>query len=330
MKRACLVCAAILFSLCLLSAPALAAEKPYDPLAVAVQEVRAVDLIVKDAARNREIPLKVYLPSNPAPAPVVLFSHGLGGSREGNMFLGKHWASRGYVAVFLQHPGSDVEVWQGKPVADRMTLMKQAASAENYMLRVKDVHAVLDQLAVWNKAGADSLTGRLDLDHIGMSGHSFGAATTQAVGGQSALGGRVSGADPRIKAAVMFSPSAPAVGDAGKAFSTVKIPWLLMTGTKDTSVIGNATVESRLAVFPVLPEGSKYELVLNNAEHSAFSDRKLPGDREPRNPNHHTAILAITTAFWDAYLRGDAAAKTWLDGDGPRAILEKEDRWQKK
>jgi hypothetical protein len=71
-------------------------------------------------------------------------------------------------------------------------------------------------------------------------------------------------------------------------------------------------------------------LVLDGAEHSAFSDTLLPGDKGKRNPNHHKAILAIGTAFWDAYLREDSAAKKWLDGDGPRSVLEKADTWQKK
>jgi hypothetical protein len=71
-------------------------------------------------------------------------------------------------------------------------------------------------------------------------------------------------------------------------------------------------------------------LVLDNAEHSAFSDRALPGDNEKRNPKHHRSILALTTAFWDAYLRDDPKARKWLDGDGPGKILDKDDRWQKK
>ncbi|MCU0982443.1 MAG: dienelactone hydrolase, partial [Pirellulaceae bacterium] len=62
-------------------------------------------------------------------------------------------------------------------------------------------------------------------------------------------------------------------------------------------------------VFPALAPGDKFELVLDKAEHSVFTERPLPGDREQRNLNHHRAILAISTAFWDAYLRGDAAAK---------------------
>ncbi|HRR32543.1 MAG TPA: hypothetical protein P5026_00435 [Kiritimatiellia bacterium] len=110
----------------------------------------------------------------------------------------------------------------------------------------------------------------------------------------------------------------------------VAIPWLLMTGTKDSSPIGRTDVPSRLAVFPALPRGEHYELILDNAEHSAFGDRPLPGDQEPRNPSHHRAILALSTAFWDAYLREDVAARAWLMGDGPRKVLEEKDRWQRK
>ncbi|MBN1809793.1 MAG: dienelactone hydrolase, partial [Planctomycetes bacterium] len=96
----------------------------------------------------------------------------------------------------------------------------------------------------------------------------------------------------------------------------------------DTAPIGDADMESRLAVFPALPPGGKYELVLYGAEHSAFTDRALPGDSGPRNPNHHRVILALSTAFWDAYLRKDLAAKIWLDGDGPKTVLETLDMWR--
>jgi predicted dienelactone hydrolase len=303
----------------------------YDPLALPnAFQGQTLELAVQDSARQREIPVKVYLPDSHQPAPVVLFSHGLGGTREGSAYLGKHWSGRGYVAVFLQHPGSDDSVWRDEAASKRMGAMQQAASAQNLLLRVRDVPAVLDRLAAWNAESGHALAGRLDLEHVGMSGHSFGAVTTQSVSGQSApaIGPRFT--DPRIKAAIPMSPSSPRRGNVQTAFSSVTIPWLLMTGTKDTAPIGDQTVESRLAVFSALPPGDKYELVLDKAEHSAFSDRALPGDSEPRNPNHHRAILALSTAFWDAYLRRDPAAKAWLEGPGPRGILQPEDRWQKK
>ena len=309
----------------------------YDPLKVeAIQSVRSIDLSVIDVARDREIPIRVYLPpdnagrSRPAASPVVLFSHGLGGSRAGSPFLGKHWAARGYVAVFLQHRGSDESVWKDQPLAKRMAAMREAASGKNYLLRAQDVPAVLDQLAKWNGESGHELAGRLDAQTVGMSGHSFGGHTTQAVAGQKfPLGGQAL-TDARVKAAIVMSPSAPDRGDINAAFGSVKIPWLLMTGTHDTAAIGSQTPESRRRVFPALAPGDKFELVLDKAEHSAFTERPLPGDQQQRNPNHHRAILALSTAFWDAYLREDAAAKAWLLGDGPRRILEPADVWQKK
>lgn len=320
----------------------------YDPLARSDAPIRQLDLVVEDDARRRELPLRVYLPPEPraaapsdaaaapAPAPVVLFSHGLGGSCRNNPYLGEHWAARGYVAVFMQHPGSDESVWRDAAPLQRMATMRRAANGANILLRVKDVPAVIDQLERWNSQEDHALAGRMDLERIGMSGHSSGAMTTQAVSGQSQpLGPSVT--DPRIDAAVMMSPSAPRRADASavvRAFAGVRIPWLLMTGTKDEAPIGDQSVEMRLAVYPALPPGDKYEIVLWEAEHSAFGDRALPGDREGRNANHHRVILALTTAFWDAYLRRDPRAIAWLQSDGPnagpRAVIEAKDRWQRK
>jgi len=301
----------------------------YDPLAIdPAFHPSHVDLTVHDAARDRDLPVRVYLPTNTAPEPVVLFSHGLGGSRAGSVFLGEHWAARGYVAVFLQHPGSDDLVWKDEPRQQRMRAMNQAASLDNFLLRVQDVPAVLNQLEIWNTIKTNRLAGRLDMKKVGMSGHSFGAVTTEAVSGETMPVGDQQFSDPRIRAAIAFSPSSPKTGSAAKAFGSVKIPWMLMTGTRDVAPIGDTDVASRLAVYPALHGAPKYEVVLHNAEHSAFTDRPLPGDREPRNPNHHRVILALSTAFWDAYLRGDADALAWLNGPGPRSVMESDDHWQ--
>jgi predicted dienelactone hydrolase len=319
---------------CLLCVAVGVRAEDYDPLRVAQDApVETVDLTVNDAKRQRDIPIRVYLPpKGPTEnaAPVVVFSHGLGGAREGSPFLGRHWAARGYVAVFVQHPGSDEAVWKDVPVAERMAAMQAAASAKNFFLRVQDVPAVLDQLEQWKLDPQHPFAGRLDARRVGMSGHSFGAQTTQALSGQAFdLGGqRLS--DARIKAAVVMSPSLPKTGTAERAFGNVQRPWLLMTGTLDGGIIGGQTPETRTKVFPALSVGDKYELILDKAEHSAFTERALPGEKERRNPNHHRAILALSTAFWDAYLREDEAAKRWLTGDGPRRVLEAADVWHTK
>jgi len=298
----------------------------YDPLAVDPNfHPKLRDLTVHDAARNRDIPVRIYFPPNDKPAPVVLFSHGLGGSREDSKFLGKRWAARGYLAVFVQHPGSDESVWKNAPPAKRMGALGKAASLENFFLRVRDIPAVLDQLQAWNKSGP--LANRMDLTRIGMSGHSFGAVTTEALSGETLPLTGTDLTDPRIRAAVIMSPSRPRSTTAEQAFGAVKIPWLLMTGTRDTSPISETDAKERLEVYPAL-RAPKYQVVLNNAEHSVFADRALRGVRERRDPNHHRVILALSTAFWDAYLRENKDALAWLNRDGPRRVMEPADDWK--
>ncbi len=208
------------------------------------------------------------------------------------VFLGEHWARRGYVTVFLQHPGSDVDVWQGKPRGQGRASLVSAASAQNFLLRVRDVTAVLDQLGRWQSASGHELSGRLDMTRIGMSGHSFGAITTQAVSGQSiscrdrcrrsadqsGAADESKHAAARLRGVCIRSGQDPVAGDDRHL---------------NNSPIGNASAASRRDVFAALPPPSKYELVLDGAEHSAFTDRALPGDKAPRNPNHHRAILAL-------------------------------------
>lgn len=290
-------------------------------------------------AQSRKVPVKIYLPSANSKVPVVLFSHGLGGSREGFGHGGQHWAMRGYIAVFIQHPGSDESVWRERALGERMDALRDAASLQNLVARIGDVKAVIDFLesidldtskTLTQAPQAKQLTGRMDLQHIGMSGHSFGAITTQMVAGQSSIVPTQQTVDSRIKAAVVLSPSAPKRGQAERYFGKVEIPWLLMTGTKDNSPIGDQTAESRLAVFPALPAGSKYQAVFDGGTHAFLGERANLLSENAQQTNHANATIALSTAFWDAFLRGDESAKTWLNGSGPQNVLSLKDRWEKK
>lgn len=282
--------------------------------------VRELLLEPFDATRDRTVPLKVYLPREESPVPIVLFSHGLGGSRDNNAYLGTHWAQHGYVAVFLQHPGSDEEVWRSARLGNRMAVLKDAASVRSALQRIGDVPFVIDQLETWNADAEHPLHGRVDLEHIGMSGHSFGAGTTQAMMGEVFPGNRTVG-DPRIDAFLAFSPSIGKRVPPEKSFGAIERPALLMTGTKDGSPIDPAlTPESRARVYAAMPAGDKFHLVLEGAEHHAFGDSRL--GKRARIPHHHPAIQEISTRFWDAYLKGDESAKQWLQSGQPREDCE--------
>lgn len=320
--------------LCLLHRGAAAAA--YDPLALLYPEsaLKTLDEKIQDPPRSRVFPVLVTYPDAPGPFPVILFSHGLGGSRNAAPYLARHWAERGYVTVFLQHPGSDESIWgsAGFSFRDRAQLLStasRAATGENLNLRIGDVSTALDRLKLWNYDPSHPLYHRMDLSRVGMSGHSFGAVTTQAVSGEKRIGS--SATDTRIDAALALSPSPPSYGDPARAYADVRIPWMLMTGTEDTGQVGRAqNPADRLAVYPALPPGGKYELVLFGAKHSAFGERPGSPMERLKNPNHHRAIKALSTAFWDTYLKENAAAGLWLDGSGPASVLEPKDRFRHK
>ena len=64
----------------------------------------------QDTKRNRSIPVKFYIPKDDAhsskPCPVVIFSHGLGGSREAAVYLGVDLCRSGDLGVFVHHHDS--------------------------------------------------------------------------------------------------------------------------------------------------------------------------------------------------------------------------------
>ncbi|MCA9051907.1 MAG: dienelactone hydrolase [Planctomycetaceae bacterium] len=263
-----------------------------------------------DASRSRPVPVKVYLSQGEDPLPVILFSHGLGGSRENNAYLGSYWAAAGYSAVFMQHPGSDEDVWKSAVAGRRFSALKAAASALSSRERFADVPFVIDQLEAWNRQTGHELHGRLNLERIGMSGHSYGAVTTLALAGQKYAFNRTY-SDPRIGAFLAMSPQPGRLPDTQAVFGHLTQPILCMTGTKDGSPIDPTLKPSdRRTVYTALPAGDKYQLVLKDAEHMAFGDSRL-GNRQ-RNPKHHTAIQQISLTFWNAYLKDDLAAKRQL------------------
>lgn len=303
----------------------------YNPLSID-KEVTIVDTEFSYGDDDRIVPLRLYLPSSTKEAPVILYSHGLGGSRDAGTYVGKHWAGRGYVVVTMQHAGSDRSVMEGVPIRQKLAALKRAASAASAQARYRDVKATLNHLDSLNQPG-EEYAERFDLTNVGMGGHSFGAVTTQAVSGQGFGRRGQQHTDNRIDAAVAFSPSPPSFGSASDAFGSVSIPWLLMTGTEDASMLARTTPEKRREVFEHLPKsGHAYELLLDGAKHEAFADERANRLRlrSNRNPYHHKAIKAISSAFWDTYLKNDEAAKSWLHGNGTKGVLESADVWQKK
>ena len=108
--------------------------------------VASVDHTWFDAERDRSVPARIYYPTDAArPCPVIIFSTGLGRSRDDCAYLGRHWASCGYISVHVQHKGSDEEVRQGN-LRPRKELQRAFYAPQNIRNRPLDMIFVIHQL----------------------------------------------------------------------------------------------------------------------------------------------------------------------------------------
>ena len=121
-----------------------------------------------------------------------------------------------------------------------------------------------------------------------------------------------------------MSPSSPEIGTPESVFG--KFSRLdAMIGTKDIAV-GNGH-EISFGSFSCIATRRKIRVGAFWCRISAFTERALPGDNEPRIKSPPCYLLS--TAFWDVYLMGNTSARNELDGDGPKSILDKQDTWQR-
>jgi predicted dienelactone hydrolase len=289
--------------------------------ALAVAQPATCDGSWTDAARERTVPVRIRMPDGQGKAPVILFSHGLGGSLDGGSNWAEAWRAAGFVVINLQHPGSDRSIIASGRIAAAM-------SPQQLQARVQDARFVLDELGRRRKEGVCDLT-RIDLAHVGMSGHSFGAHTTQALAGQRFPMPGVA-ADPRITSAVAFSPSPPVRGSDTQAFGAITMPFLSITGTADVApIVPNVSAADRERPFRAMPPGGKYLLVLDGANHMVFNGQDgLRGAASTASPHIRQTVIEATTLFWRWTLWGDLEARRRLDGLG--ATLPPQDRFEQR
>lgn len=303
---------------------------------------QVLDIEWKDAARDRTLPLKVRVPDGTDRAPLVIFSHGLGGSREGGKAWGEHWSVNGYVVIHVQHPGSDETLWKGPGEGLPKQRLARGATAEQLLGRVDDVRFVLDELTrLQGKLDAPAWTKRADLSRIAMTGHSFGARTTMALAGERYPGPIKSLADPRIAAFIAFSPTTQGLKRSWpERYGEMKRPFLSVTGTLDGDVMGTGSIpKNRAAVFDAQPEGDKYRVVFERADHSVFGGgdvrdatwlERVTGERRDVTDAStakviHAQTQQITLRFLDAYLKSSAASRDWLVSNAAKALGESGD-----
>jgi len=261
-----------------------------------------------DAARQRQVPVRLYLPDSASadqPVPLVVFSHGIGGSRAGYSYLGRYWASQGYASLHLQHVGSDRNLWVGNPFA-LVSRLQGAAQEAEALARVRDLSFALDQVL------AGELAPRLDGQRIVAAGHSYGANTTLLAAGAAVQrnGALLDLRDARIKAAIVLS-APPFYGEASpqQILGPVRVPSLHVTATEDIIRIPGyySGADDRVAVFDATGSARKTLAVFSGGSHSMFTDRPGTGGVQ-LNPQVKEATRELSLAFLNSVFKGDEVA----------------------
>lgn len=287
-------------------------------------EIEVVDFDWTDSARSRPVPARLYWPASAADrrrVPLIVFSHGLGGSRFGYSHLGRHWAAQGFASLHVQHQGSDRAVWT-RGWFDLWTNLNAAASDANAIARAEDVSFAISTLL------ADPLAApRIDASRIAVAGHSYGANTAMLVAG-ARVAREIDGywrdlsfRDPRVRAAVLLSaPPFYGEGDMRAILARVSIPTLHVTGTEDVIRIPGyrSDPQDRIAVFDAMPKGPdaapKWLAVFTGGTHSIFTDRTDRAGWE-LNQTVKSATRELTTEFFRSVLLGAPADRVtqWLE-----------------
>jgi predicted dienelactone hydrolase len=294
-------------------------------------DISVLRQIWHDATRDRDVPVKIYYPKSGAGRlPIILFSHGLGGSREGYEYLGLHWAGCGYICVHLQHLGSDDSVWKGKePEEITKALTAAVKNLKNAADRPRDVSFAIDRLTELDSEASFPLNGRLDLQRIGVAGHSFGGFTSMAIAGQDFGSTRMG--DPRVKAVIEMSAPVARPFQREYAYARITVPVFHMTGTRDDSPIGETKASERRIPFDLMSAAETCLLVLKDGDHMVFSGRIRPDEvTAAQDAVFQRLICAGGTAFWDAWLKGNSAAHDWLMDGGFARLLANEGTFEKK
>jgi predicted dienelactone hydrolase len=235
---------------------------------------------------QREVFASSYPPKLSSCRGVAVISHGAGGSEQGYRYLGEALSGLGYHAVVVGHPESGGRALfkhlRGNGLSDGLAKLTTDSSA--YRGRLMDIAAAKEWARGWCRAPESLLIG-----------HSMGAATVMMESGaHNNLG--IHGEDS-FDAYIALSPQGVGAIFPEHAWSSIKKPVLLITGTRDNE-LGKKSWKTRLEPFHDMPPGCKWLAVIDGASHMNLAGRGF---------SRHVEGLSIQTIehFLTALRRGD-------------------------
>ena len=202
--------------------------------------------------------------------PVVIFSHGITGTRHLHQAMYEYLVSRGFIVMALDHSfDANLTIFPDGHLADYRSDITGHPDSVNVRTmqmntRVADISFILDQLDKIQSGKIESqINTKIDLEMVAVGGHSYGGSTATVV----------SQWDDRIKACFVLdswiSPIPQEAIDNG-----VHIPFLFMgRPTWDGSDYpGNYP---RLDSLMAHSSNPKYRLIIRGTKHLDYSDIPL-------------------------------------------------------
>jgi len=243
------------------------------------------------------------------PYPMLVFSHGYGGSGIGSVFFTEALAARGWIVAAPDHHDkySAVRIRQGQMKSfDRKGLWLDAREIatsdiedrEKYLYRLDEMRLVLDRMIV-----SAAFRNAIDGNRIAVGGHSLG--------GYTALGlcGTIKEChDPRIKAVLLFSTGAGGFLFTRDELAAVRIPSMLFMGERERDQLrGTQTMVQLEEKIYREVSPPKYLLEVRGANHFSFNNhfsdnirtRLLSGTEK-----QFEVIRRYSIAFLETYVAG--------------------------
>lgn len=244
---------------------------------------------------QESVSVKVYAPGAAACRGVAIISPGAGGSEQGYSYLGEALSRLAYLAVVVGHAESGRQALREHVRGSglREGLATLITEPDAYRGRFMDL-AAARQWAQSRCAAGETI----------LIGHSMGAATVMMeAGALNKLG--LQGTNS-FGAYIALSPQGAGSIFPENAWSDIRRPVLLITGTRDTE-LGGASWQTRTEPFRSLPAGCKWLGVIEGATHMNFAGNGLS-----------RRVEALTTqtinAFLAALRRGDCQAPSLPQG----------------
>lgn len=307
-------------------------------------------LSVSHSQLNRTFDVDIYVPESNQPSssiPVIVISHGLASERSRFENLAQHLASYGFAVAVPEHIGSDYQHFQ--------SLAKNATAVlfepEEFVNRPKDITTLLNEL---ERLNSSLFNNQLDLNHVGIIGHSLGGYTALSLAGAPLNFTQLQSdckreeiplnpslvlqclvlnlpqtnydlQDSRVKAILVLNPlNSSILGESG--LSQIQVPVMMTASSAD--ILTPAVLE-QITSFTWLTTPDKYLVLQNRVNHffdithqQNLEQMRISSLISPAPEVSHHYVRALSVAFFKSYIAQESEYQRYLNSAYTQTISD--------